>query len=318
MNPISEHSEPRNLKRSKFKRIVLTGADGQLGKTLTALWTGSVLARTSTLTALSRQQLDITEPDSVSKALGESKPDLIINAAAYTAVDGAENDRDAAFAVNQQGAENLAAWASQSAAWLIHISTDFVFDGSADSPYKENAATGPLGVYGESKLAGEQALQKLLPEFSCIIRTSWLYSEHGKNFVKTMLSLMADREQLGIVADQIGSPTSTHSLAKLIFAIIQQGPQAGVFHWCDGGEMSWFDFAEEIQQQGRAAGLLEIAAKLNAITTEEFPTPAARPAYSVLNREKAVRAFSTEPVQQSDLQEWQQQLATVIAALKAQ
>jgi dTDP-4-dehydrorhamnose reductase len=308
VNPSSNHEG--NGQDQDHTQVVLVGADGQLGKTLAKLWPGSSLANFSTLICLDRSQLDITDTAQIDEKLKELNPDIIINAAAYTQVDGAETDRAAAFAVNEQGVRNLALWARKSGSWIIHISTDFVFDGAASSPYQERQATAPLGVYGESKLAGERALQEIVPQRSLIIRTSWLYSEYGRNFLKIMLSLMADREELGIVSDQIGSPSSTHSLSNLIFAIISQQPESGIFHWCDGAAISWFDFAEEIQKQALNVGLLSRQAKLRPIGTEEYPTPATRPAYSVLDRSKALAAFSPAT------QEWKQELALVLKELK--
>ncbi len=309
----ANESEPRESNPrapEDHRRILLTGAEGQLGKTLVKHWDNSALASYCTLIGAGRSQLDISDAAQVQQKLEELKPDIIINAAAYTQVDGAESDSSTAFAINEKGVRNLALWARKSGSWLIQVSTDFVFDGTASSPYQESAETRPLSVYGESKLAGELAIRELLPAQGLIIRTSWLYSEYGSNFLKTMLSLMADREELGIVSDQIGSPCSTHSLSNLIFAIIDSDFEQGVLHWCDGAAISWFDFAEEIQQQALHAGLLSNTAKLKEITTEQYPTPAARPAYSVLDRSKALATFNLEA------SEWKQELALVLAELK--
>jgi dTDP-4-dehydrorhamnose reductase len=276
-------------------RIVLTGAGGQLGQTLVACWPDSLLSQYE-LIPLMRSDLDIADAAAVHSTLDALQPALIINAAAYTAVDKAESEAEAAFAINERGVTNLAV---SSTCPLIHLSTDFVFDGAARTPYAENAATAPLSVYGKSKLAGEKALLAQKPD-AMIIRTSWLYSEYGTNFVKTMLRLMSERDVLSIVHDQIGSPTSTHSLAAVVCsaastrlnvaAISKKGP-SGIFHWSDGASITWFDFALEIQTQALALGLLKSPCTLKPIPTSEYPTPAARPLYSVMSRVRARAEF---------------------------
>lgn len=276
-------------------RIVLTGAGGQFGQTLVARWPDSLLSQYE-LIPLTRSDLDVADAAAVHSTLDALQPALIINAAAYTAVDKAESESEAAFAINERGVANLAIY---SKCPLIHLSTDFVFDGAASSPYAENAATAPLSVYGKSKLAGEKALLAQKPD-AMIIRTSWLYSEYGTNFVKTMLRLMSERDVLSIVHDQIGSPTSTHSLAAVVcsaastrlnFAAISKKEPKGIFHWSDGASMTWFDFALEIQTQGLALGLLKSPCTLKPIPTSEYPTPAARPLYSVMSRARARAEF---------------------------
>lgn len=276
-------------------RIVLTGAGGQLGQTLVACWPDSLLSQYE-LIPLMRSDLDIADAAAVHSTLDALQPALIINAAAYTAVDKAESEAEAAFAINERGVTNLAV---SSTCPLIHLSTDFVFDGAARTPYAENAATAPLSVYGKSKLAGEKALLAQKPD-AMIIRTSWLYSEYGTNFVKTMLRLMSERDVLSIVHDQIGSPTSTHSLAavlcsaastRLSVAAISKKGLTGVFHWSDGASITWFDFALEIQTQALALGLLKSPCTLRPIPTSEYPTPAARPLYSVMSRARARAEF---------------------------
>ena len=269
-------------------RVILTGAGGQLGQTLIGLWPESALSRHE-LVALTRSDLDIADATAVQSSLAALKPDLIINAAAHTAVDRAESEVDAAYAINERGVANLA---DSSECPLLHISTDFVFDGMASIPYSEDAATRPLGVYGASKLAGENALLARKSD-AMIIRTSWLYSEHGANFVKTMLRLMSERDTLSIVDDQIGSPTSTRSLATVIVSAASKhlndghGLPTGIFHWSDGAVITWFDFACEIQKQALAAGQLTSRCELIPIPTSDYPTPARRPAYSVMSRRRA-------------------------------
>ena len=275
-------------------RIVLTGAGGQFGQTLVACWPDSLLSQYE-LIPLMRGDLDIADAAAVHSTLDALQPALIINAAAYTAVDKAESEAEAAFAINERGVANLAA---ASTCPLIHLSTDFVFDGAASTPYAENTATAPLSVYGKSKLAGEKALLAQKPD-AMIIRTSWLYSEYGANFVKTMLRLLSERDALSIVNDQIGSPTSTHSLAAVVCsaastrldsAAMPKEP-SGIFHWSDGASITWFDFALEIQTQALALGLLKSRCTLRPIPTSEYPTPAARPLYSVMSRVRARAEF---------------------------
>ncbi len=275
-------------------RIVLTGAGGQFGQTLVACWPDSLLSQYE-LIPLMRGDLDIADAAAVHSTLDALQPVLIINAAAYTAVDKAESEAEAAFAINERGVANLAA---ASTCPLIHLSTDFVFDGAASTPYAENTATAPLSVYGKSKLAGEKALLAQKPD-AMIIRTSWLYSEYGTNFVKTMLRLMSERDALSIVNDQIGSPTSTHSLAAVVCSAASTRldsaampkEHSGIFHWSDGASITWFDFALEIQTQALALGLLKSRCTLRPIPTSEYPTPAARPLYSVMSRARARAEF---------------------------
>lgn len=288
--------------------IVVTGATGQLGRTLSRLWAESPLPEYQ-LEALDRSELDISQADAAIAALSELKPAVIVNAAAYTQVDKAESDSIAAHLVNAEAAGRIAAWSAENDAKLIHISTDFVFDGSSKTPYRPDHQTNPLGAYGASKLAGEHEIQTLAKDRSAIIRTSWLYSEYGNNFVKTMLRLMGDRDQLSVVNDQVGSPTSTHGLAALIFAMILKDSYQGLYHWTDGASISWYEFAQEIQDQGLSEGLLSKAIPISPITTSEYPTPAQRPAYSVLDRSRAMAEFDCPT------EDWKAQLNLVMKEL---
>ncbi len=226
-------------------------------------------------------RLDITDSDAVMNAISDAQPDAIINAAAYTAVDKAEEDQDAAYAVNETGVVNLASAASASNCHLVHVSTDFVFGECKPSPVKPDADVDPISVYGKSKLAGEQHLQERLPESGLIVRTAWVYSSHGNNFVKTMLRLMKERGEVGVIADQVGSPTWAKSLAKALWRAAQL-KSTGTMHWTDAGAASWYDFAQAIMEEGLAMGLLEKEAIVNPLRTDQYPTPAARPSYSVL------------------------------------
>jgi dTDP-4-dehydrorhamnose reductase len=288
--------------------IVVTGATGQLGQTLSRLWAESPLPQYQ-LKALDRSELDISQADTAIGVLSELKPTVIVNAAAYTQVDQAESDSKAAHLVNAQAAGKIAAWSAENGAKLIHISTDFVFDGSSKTPYRPENQTNPLGVYGASKLAGEIEIQNAARQSSAIIRTSWLYSEYGNNFVKTMLRLMGDREQLSVVNDQIGSPTSTQGLAALIFAMILNDSYQGIYHWTDGGSISWYEFAQEIQDQAIQEGLLSKAIPISPISTSEYPTPAQRPSYSVLDRSRAIAELECPTL------DWKGQLNLVIKKL---
>lgn len=264
-------------------KVLVTAKNGQLGWELS-----QTLPKNVEAIFLDSKELDITNSESVFEKVKNFKPGLVINAAAYTAVDKAETDSEAAYLVNQKGAENLALACKEFGAKLIHISTDFVFDATKNTPYQPEDETSPLGVYGASKLAGEQAVVSILGEDASIIRTAWVYSLHGNNFVKTMLRLMAEKEQLGVVADQVGTPTSANNLAKAIWLLAEQSNSdvaafGKIYHWTDLGTASWYDFAVAIQELGLANGLLQKSIAVNPIKASQYPTPAKRPAYSVLD-----------------------------------
>lgn len=294
------------------KILVLTGANGQLGKTIQKLWDPAPIHDCFRLLAYDRRQLDITDPQSIQRALNGLKIDVIINAAAYTAVDAAEQSEvnaGLAFAVNERGPKNLAHWAQAADARLIHISTDFVFDGTAASPYPADARPNPRGVYAASKLAGEQAVLEALPKHAIILRASWLYSQYDGNFVKTMLRLLATRDSIAIVDDQIGAPTSTRSLSEVLFNIAASDKGNGIYHWSDAGSISWYDFAVAIQEEGVSTGLLAHSIPIKPITTDEYPTAATRPAYSVLDRSRTEADFACTATP------WREQLKLVIQDL---
>ncbi|EIJ36650.1 dTDP-4-dehydrorhamnose reductase [Thiothrix nivea] len=284
-------------------KVLLTGANGQLGLELQATCPADI-----TLIAAGRDTLDITNPAQVATILAEYQPDAIINAAAYTAVDKAESDVENAYAINHKAAETLAQLASQHNIYLVHVSTDFVFDGLQSTPYAPDAVTSPQGVYGASKLAGERAVQTQCPA-AAIIRTSWLYSRYRGNFVKTMLRLAAERDALGVVVEQAGSPTWAHTLADTIWAFIAQQPQ-GIFHCSDQGVASWYDFAVAIQEEAVNLGLLSKTVPVKPLLTAEYPTPARRPAYSVLDKR------STESILGYTLPHWRANLRLMLAELK--
>lgn len=253
---------------------------------------------------------DLAVPGQVDAILEAKKPELIINAAAYTAVDKAEAEPDLAHLINAASVRRMAVFARANNARLIHISTDFVFDGTKQSPYLPEDVTSPLGEYGASKLAGEMAALQEAPESTMIIRTAWVYSEHGSNFVKTMLRLMKEKDALGVVNDQRGSPTYARGLAEMIWRASEPDSfAAGICHWTDEGNISWCDFAKAIQQEALEAGHLAQTIPISPITTEDYPTPAARPAYSVLDNSKLAKLVGREP------KPWRQNLKLMLARL---
>jgi len=261
----------------KTQKVLITGAGGQLAWELQKCCPATVEA-----ICLARSELDIANADDVTAALSQHKPDGIINAAAYTAVDKAESDSARAYAVNQTGVANLARAAGENV-YLLHISTDFVFPGTSARAYRSDDACAPLGVYGKSKHAGERDLMALKPKGSALIRTAWVYSAQGNNFVKTLLRLMREKPGLGVVVDQIGTPTWAEGLAKCCWAALNSKLE-GTYHWSDAGVASWYDFAVAIQEEAVAMGLLENAIPVAAIASEAYPTPAPRPAFSVLDK----------------------------------
>ncbi|MBA2411149.1 MAG: dTDP-4-dehydrorhamnose reductase [Gammaproteobacteria bacterium] len=269
--------------------IMLTGANGQLG------WEIQRRAQhlSYTLRAFDRQTLDITDAAAVDAIVGRLRPQAIINAAAYTAVDRAEEEPELADAVNRDGAANLARAARECGARLVHVSTDFVFDGDKGSPYRIDDVPAPQSVYGASKFAGEQAVLDV-PARALIVRTAWVYSSHGGNFVHTMLRLMASRDELRVVDDQIGSPTWAGGLADCIRRALE-AKLTGIYHWTDAGVASWYDFAVAIQEEAFALGLLEKAIPIRPIPTREYATPAKRPSYSVLEKSITWQALNHTP-----------------------
>ena len=272
-------------------RVILTGAGGQLGWELQQCQPEQV-----EIFAFTSQQLDIRDKAAVLAAVEEIAPTHIINAAAYTAVDKAESEPELAFAVNADGAVHLAQAAKAVKARMIQVSTDYVFDGSHSSPYLPEAATSPLGVYGESKFQGEQRVWEILPQQSVILRTSWVYSSHGNNFVKSMLRLMSDREELGVVADQVGTPTYARTLARAVWEFCEQPQLHGIYHWTDAGVASWYDFALAIMEEAVTQGLLAAPITVKPIRTSDYPTAAKRPAYSVLDKTSSWEQLSAVPL----------------------
>ena len=270
---------------STIKKVLITGADGQLGYELQR----TVLAGYECITT-DKDDLDITNSDAVKSFIEMINPDVIINSAAYTAVDKAEEETELAIAINTTGAGNLAKISKDNNIQFMQISTDFVFDGKAHTPYPVDAPAIPDGMYGKTKQDGDVLVQKILGDDTFIIRTSWLYSAHGNNFVETMLRFMAEREELGIIADQIGTPTWANSLAQAVWQAVEK-KITGIHHWSDAGVASWYDFAYAIMEEGVALGLLDKTITINAITTADYPTPASRPCYSVMDKTTTWKAL---------------------------
>lgn len=259
-------------------KILVTGSSGQLGRALLYC-----RPRDLDVVGLCRSDLDITDESAVRERLTAERPDVIVNAAAYTAVDLAEREPGLAMAVNAQGVGNLARQAAEIACRLVQISTDFVFDGERSMPYTADTAPAPLGEYGRSKLQGERLALEALGARATVVRTAWLYSGQGNNFVNTMLRLMSERDRVAVVADQIGTPTWSLGLARAIWAIVERPSVSGIHHWTDLGVASWYDFAVAICEEAVAAGRLMSSAEVTPITAAEYPTDARRPAFSVLD-----------------------------------
>ncbi len=288
-------------------RVLITGSNGQLGQTLQATGLGHELI------AVDVDQLDITNEQAVLDFCITNRPEVIINAAAYTAVDKAETDYELAYAVNCTGVKNLALAAKEVGARMLHVSTDYVFDGCGHQPYLPDDKPDPKGAYGKTKLAGENALIEVLGDQGVVVRTAWVYSIYANNFVKTMIRLMNDRPELGIISDQIGTPTSTTDLAQCLWDMADNSATSGIYHFTNSGVASWYDFAVAIRLEAEKLGLLSsAAAKIKPITSEEYPTPAPRPYYSVLNKKSTETALGWQP------KHWQESLKVVLESLSKQ
>lgn len=271
-------------------KVLICGANGQVGRELQC-----IAPPEHEIIAMGSSTLNITQRNSVIELIASCKPDIVINAAAYTAVDKAEQEIELAYAVNADGAGYLAEICGANGIKLVHLSTDFVFDGEQSSPYKPEDETNPLNVYGGSKLEGERLVQNLSGDNALIIRTAWVYSRHGSNFVKTMLKLMDEREQLGVISDQIGTPTNAESLARFIWIAVCRG-LSGIYHWTDAGVASWYDFAVAIAEEGQVAGLLKPKVRINPIATADFKTLARRPKFSVLDKKLSWSQSGIKPL----------------------
>jgi dTDP-4-dehydrorhamnose reductase len=289
------------------KSILLIGNNGQVGTELQ-----NILSSDYQVIGLARPKIDLTQGHNLRQIIQEIKPEIIINAAAYTAVDKAESEAEIAHKVNAIAPQIIAAESQKLGSFLIHISTDYVFDGNSNYPYQENDITNPLSMYGQTKLAGEMAVQQACTDY-IILRTAWVYGTYGKgNFVKTMLRVGKDRPEVRVVADQIGSPTWAHDIADTISKIIPQltSEISGIYHYTNSGVASWYDFAIAIFEEARKLGLPVQINQVIPITTPEYPTPAKRPAYSVLACRKISQLLGTYPPH------WRQKLILMLKELK--
>lgn len=287
-------------------KFLITGAKGQVGYCLTQQLQGK-----HEILAVDRDELDITDQSAVKNAVENFHPDVIINAAAHTAVDRAETEVELSEAINVKGPRYLAEAAKDVGATILHISTDYVFDGQREGKYKETDATDPQAVYGKTKLEGEQAVAKANDKF-IVLRTAWVFGEHGNNFVKTMLRLAKTRDTLGVVADQIGGPTYAGDIAASLIQIAEkiiagEDVQYGIYHFTGEPYVSWCDFAKAIFDEAVSQNILEKAPHVNAITTADYPTPAKRPANSCLDLTKIQRVFGIQP------SNWQKALKNIKA-----
>jgi dTDP-4-dehydrorhamnose reductase len=264
-------------------KVLITGAGGQLGRALIALAPDDTTVR-----GASHQELDIADAQAVHAVVDEFRPDALINAAGFTRVDDAEKEREPAERANTIGPAVLAAACGRVGAWLVQVSTDYVFDGMQNRPYAPAAPTNPLNVYGRTKLQGEQVVIRALPSQSTVVRTSWLYAAEGRNFLTTMLRLMRSGQQLTVVSDQIGAPTSVTGLARVLWAFTRRRA-AGLYHWCDSGVASWYDFAVGIAEEGVSLGVLPSSPAILPIASADYPTAARRPQYSLLDKRDTER-----------------------------
>jgi dTDP-4-dehydrorhamnose reductase len=291
-------------------KILITGAQGQVGKELVSI----ANQRGFDVIAAGRTQLDIAQFKNVKNYVQLYNPNIIINAAAYTAVDKAEEEQEIAYAINRDGAENLAAVCKEKNIPLLHISTDYVFDGTKSEAYSENDAVSPLGIYGISKWQGEEAIRQTLPEH-IILRVAWVFGAQGNNFVKTMLRLAKDRGELNVVADQFGGPSPAKKIAETLILLAEtyqkeKALEWGTYHYCGAEKTNWYDFAKEIFSQAKEKGLIDKEIKVNAITTEQYPIQAKRPINSMLDCSKIKNTFGIE------MPSWKNALNEAITELK--
>ena len=284
-------------------KVLLLGSNGQLGWELQRTRPDNI-----TLTTCDYPKVDFCSTSSIDQCINSSKPDCIINAAAYTAVDNAEQEKDLAYRINHKAVLEIAELCRDNTISLIHISTDFIFNGQNFKPYQPDDTPDPKSVYGQSKLEGEQAIHKILNDQALIIRTAWLYSSHGNNFVKTMLRLMAEKQSLNIIDEQIGTPTWANGLARAIWTALEK-TICGTFHWTDAGVASWYDFAMAIQEEGLRTGLLDNSIPISPVPSHQFPTPAKRPIYSVLDKTSFWQAMNINPTH------WRVQLRSMLKEL---
>ena len=300
-------------------KVLLFGSKGQLGWELQRTCPDSI-----TLLSYDMPEIDFRSNHSIAQAINETQPDIIINAAAYTAVDRAEEETEQAFAINHKAVAFIAELCLKAKIFMVHISTDFVFSGEHFRPYKPDDALYPASVYGKSKLKGEEAVKRILPDHQVIIiRTAWLYSSHGHNFVKTMLGLMNSKRinskppstikkspPIKVIDEQIGTPTWAFGLAQAIWSALEK-QLSGTFHYTDAGVASWYDFALAIQEEGIQIGLLDFPTPIVPVPTIQYPSPALRPMYSVLDKSSFWQALLLSPVH------WRVQLRNMLRELKS-
>jgi dTDP-4-dehydrorhamnose reductase len=292
------------MTQTNSSKVLITGADGQVGLELQATapagW--QVIPCTS-------QQLDVTEPDTLSEFFLRERPSVIMHLAAYTDVDAAEREVPRAEAVNVGGTANVADAACRVGARMIYVSTDFVFDGYQSHPYAPTDPANPLGVYGRTKLAGEREAIGITGGAGLVVRTAWVYSGHRRNFVRTMLHLVREQESVGVVSDQVGTPTWARVLATALWVAAERPEVQGILHWTDAGVASWYDFAIAIQEEALALGLLSRATAVRPLRTQDFPRPARRPSYSVLDKTTGWAALGGQP------EHWRRNLRVMLQEL---
>jgi dTDP-4-dehydrorhamnose reductase len=297
-------------------RILVTGKNGQLGRSIQKIVnTDTKIGNNQSPNEyifVGKEDLDLSSESSISHYFNNNKFDIIINCAAYTQVDRAEQEAELANQINHLAVKQLASIASNQQSRLIHISTDYVFDGESDKPYTETDTPNPINVYGRTKLSGEKALQAVMPLNAIIIRTSWVYSEYGNNFVSTMLKLGKERDELRVVSDQMGSPTYATDLADAILEIIRHkkfrdvAQTTQIYNYSNKGEISWYEFAKEIFK------IEKIDCEVNSITTQQYPTPAKRPRNTLMKKDKIVKVFNIK------ISNWKSSLNTCMTILKKQ
>jgi len=287
-------------------KTLIVGAAGQLGRALRRTVPAGVEA-----VAFDRADLDITSGPAVAQTVNSLQPDVVINASAYTAVDLAESEPEKAFAINADAVGRLAGVCAAAGIRFVHVSTDFVFDGSLGRPYRPDDATHPLGVYGASKLAGEQNIATHTELDWTVVRTAWVYANSGRNFVLTMLRLFNERPVVRVVADQVGTPTSALSLSECVWGAATSGNLRGIAHFTDAGAASWYDFAVAIYEEATQLGLVRKSVDVQPIQTKDYPTPARRPSYSVLDVTATTAALGLIPVH------WRTNLRQALRELRA-
>jgi len=281
-------------------KILITGKNGQLGSELHDL---KETYPQYEMVFVDREQMDLSNLIQITAVLEKEQPNIIVSAGAYTAVDRAETDQELCDAVNHLAVKTMGRWAAENNAKVIHISTDYVFDGTSSVPLKETDTTAPINIYGLTKLKGEEALKESEADF-VIIRTAWVYSTYGANFVKTMMRLMSEREEIGVVADQVGTPTYARDLAKAIMTVVEAETFiSGIYHFSNEGKISWHEFAIAVKE------IIGYTTKINAIGSDAFPTPAKRPNFSLLNKTKIKEVYAVK------VPDWKDSLAEMLSKI---